>query len=203
MNSNGPLLRGLSERWGLAVCSEVAVADDKAKLRESLERTLGEADVVVLSGGVSAGDFDFVPEIMTDCGLEIHFSRVAVKPGLSTTFATGDKGILFGLPGNPVAAYVMFHLFVLRAVALMSGGRWKPRTFKVRLARDFKRRIAVREEYYPARITGEALAETIGYHGSGHLSAILEADGFMVIPRDVDSLSAGAEVKFAMFGERH
>lgn len=201
MNTNGPLLRGLAQRWGLAVAREDTVPDDKAKLRRTLEQALAEADFVVVTGGVSAGDYDFVPEVITDSGLQIHFSRVAVKPGLPTTFATGDKGSLFGLPGNPAAVYLTFHLFVLRAVARLSGGEYGPRRFKVRLAGELTRRSASRTEYCPCCISSDGLAERVTYHGSAHLTALTQADGFLVIPQGVTSLPAGARVTFVTFTE--
>jgi len=203
MNTNGPMLSALADRWGMDIVGERVVPDDKAELKAALERALGEADLVALSGGVSAGDFDFVPEVMTDCGLEIRFSRVAVKPGLPTTFATDRDGILFGLPGNPVAVYVMFHLFVLRATTLLSGGVNEAPTRTVRLANDWSRRSGARTEYCPCRIQADGMAERVTYHGSAHLAAVMESDGFLVIPQGVESLPAGAEVTMVTFNEGH
>ena len=200
MNTNGPLLAGLARTFGLSVISETSVPDDESKLAAAMQRGLAEADVVVLTGGVSAGDYDFVPDVIADCNLEIHFSRVAVKPGKPTVFASGKNEVLFGLPGNPVAVYLTFHLFVLRATARLSGGDYEPREVKLRLAADFARRATVRTEYAPGRITPEGCVETLKYHGSAHLAALMEADGFLVVPRGVETLKAGAEVTFAMLG---
>lgn len=202
MNTNGPLLSALGHRWGMAVVAECAVPDDRAKLKEALERESTTADMVVLSGGVSEGDYDFVPEVITDCGYQIHFSRVAVKPGLPTAFATRGKSILFGLPGNPVAVYVMFHLLVLRAVETLSGGTCRVPEMKVRLASEVTRRSAARTEFCPCRILDDGRAEKTAYHGSAHLTALMESDGFLVIPNGVQSLPAGAEATLVMFSER-
>ncbi len=201
INTNGPLLRGLAERWNLAVVSEDVVPDDKTALTLTLRRALADADIVVLSGGVSAGDHDFVPYAVADAALETHFSRVAVKPGMPTTFATGETEVLFGLAGNPVAVYLMFHLFVLRAAARLSGGAFEPPANKVRLAGELVRRSGSRTEYCPCRVLPDGRVERIAYHGSAHLSALLDADGFMVIPQSVTSLHAGTEVTFVTFGE--
>lgn len=201
MNTNGPLLSGLAQEFGLAVASEETVPDDRSKLVAVMLRALAEADIVVLSGGVSVGDYDFVPEAIMETGLKIHFSRVAVKPGKPTTFATGEKGILFGLPGNPVAVYLMFHLCVLRAAARLSGGVYEPQGFKVRLGGPFSRRSGSRTDYVPCRIAADGLAETVTYHGSAHLAALMQADGFLVIPRGDQSLAAGEEVTFVMLRE--
>lgn len=202
INTNGPLLEGLARKWGLAVVNRQSAPDDKSGLTMAVQRAVAESDMVVLTGGVSAGDYDFVPDAITEAGLEIHFSRVAVKPGLPTTFATGDNGIVFGLPGNPVAVYVMFHLFVLRAAARLSGSAYQPRQFNVRLAGDFSRRSVSRTVYSPCRILPSGVAEMVTYHGSGHLAALMHADGFLVIPQGVDRLPAGAEVSVVMFSER-
>jgi molybdopterin molybdotransferase len=175
------------------------IPDDPAGLSAALKRALAEADMVLVSGGVSEGAYDYVPRAISECGLQIHFSRVAVKPGKPTTFATGNGRILFGLPGNPVAVYLMFHLFVLRAVSQLCGGTYHPQAFKMRMARDFTRRSALRAEYHPCRISAEGLAEPIEYHGSGHLVALMQADGFFIIPQGVQSLSAGVEVTFVQF----
>jgi molybdopterin molybdotransferase len=201
MNTNGPLLNGLALKWGLQVTRCNAVRDDKILLREALEESLVEADIVVLSGGVSSGDFDLVPEIMADCGCKIHFSRVGSKPGKPMAFATGPDAILFGLPGSPVAVYLTFHLYVLRAAALLAGGRYQPREFQARLARDFSRSTK-HAEHCPGYLTNYGRVETVAYHGSNHLAALMRADGFSVIPQGVQSLTAGADVTFVMFEER-
>lgn len=114
MDCNGPLLAGLSKEFGLVVMSEACLPDDRGATVEGIRTALECADIVALSGGVSAGDFDHVGEALTDAGLNVHFSRVAVKPGLPMTYASKDERAVFGLPGNPVTAYLMFHLFVLR-----------------------------------------------------------------------------------------
>lgn len=199
MNTNGPLLRGLAEKFALRVMREETVADHKSDLVAALERSLTEADIVVMSGAVSAGDYDFGPAAITASGLDTHFSRVAVKPGMPTTFATGARAILFGLPGNPVAVYLTFHLFVLRAAARLSGARYEPKSFRLRLVRSFSRRSTSRQDYYPCRISSEGLAEPTSYHGSADLAAVMRADGFLVLPPGPKSLETGTEAAFVTF----
>lgn len=200
MNTNGPLLGELSRRCGLVVVSEEMAPDDPSRLTEVVGRCLDTADVVVLSGGVSVGDFDFVPEAIVASGLEIHFSRVATKPGKPSTFATGERGIFFGLPGNPVAVYLTFHLFVLRAVALLSGSTYAPRELKFRLAVDYAVRSSDRRAHIPCRISPNGFVEPVVYHGSAHLAALMKTDGFIIIPHDTGPLRAGSEVTLITFG---
>ncbi|MGD2108294.1 MAG: molybdopterin molybdotransferase MoeA [Phycisphaerae bacterium] len=201
MDTNGPLLCALAERWGVQVNGPRIIPDDKFELERALTRALKESDAVVLSGGVSAGDYDFVPKVIEHCGLTIHFDRVALKPGLPVTFASCGERMMFGLPGNPVAVYVTFHLFVLRALALLSGKKDRPPERTVRLDRPIARRSATRTEYCPCRLLDDGTVERVSYHGSAHLAALMQADGFAVIPRCTASLPAGAEVAFATFTE--
>ncbi len=202
MNSNGPMLQELARKFSMTVTSEVSVTDEPSKLTAVIQQALREADMVVLSGGVSAGDFDFVPQAIEEAGLQIHFSRVAIKPGKPVTFATNENGILFGLPGNPVSVFLTFHLFVLHAAARLSGASYEPKTFNIRLANDYTRRSGERMVYVPCRITSDGFAEPVIYHGSAHLAALMQAEGFLIIPIGVRSMTSGAEVPLVMFGSR-
>ncbi len=195
MNSNGPLLRGLAEEHRMIVKGQVAVGDDPARIEEALREGILSADVVLLSGGVSVGDCDYVPEVMKRLGLTIHFNRVAVQPGKPTTFATGKRKLIFGLPGNPVAAYVMFHLMVLRAVARLSH-RALPAQISVTMARTYERGSTARLAFVPGRVTPEGSVENVDYHGSGHLTALVRADGFIVVPQGIARIEEGEQVRF-------
>jgi molybdopterin molybdotransferase len=196
MNSNGPLLRGLAEEHHLHVKGQVAVGDDPAKIEEALREAIRVADVVLLSGGVSVGDCDYVPEAMRRLGFTIHFNRVAVKPGKPTTFATGEGKIVFGLPGNPVAVYVMFNVMVLRAVARLSRRPSLQAEIEVSMARTYERRSTARLAFVPARITAEGSVETVDYHGSGHLTALVRADGFIVVPQGIARIEGGEKARY-------
>lgn len=196
MNANGPLLVGLAAEYGLVVVREQCVPDDRAEIAQALRTALDQADVVVLSGGVSAGDFDFVIEALADVGLKLHFTRVAVKPGKPMTYAAAPGKGVFGLPGNPVSVYLTFHLFVLRAVALMTGTAPGLREFRLPLASDFQRRKAERVEYVPCKLIRAGAVKPVEYHGSAHLHALTEADGFFIVPTGVTELRAGDSVTF-------
>ena len=197
MNSNGPMLSALCRKYGFEVVEETSIEDDKEALESGLTKALSSADMIVLSGGVSVGEYDYVPEIMHKLGLKLHFTRVAIKPGKPTTFASRKGKAVLGLPGNPVAVYLTFHLFVLRAAALMSGvTQGEIREFKVRLAQDFRRRKSQRRDYVPCRLNRDGEAEALEFHGSAHLAALVDADGFFVVQRGVLSLAAGEGALF-------
>jgi len=194
MNTNGPLLAGLATEYNLEVASRAHVGDDREETKQALKLALDTADIVVLSGGVSAGDFDFVPAVVSELCLTTHFERLAVKPGKPTLFATGDGSVLFGLPGNPVAVFLMFHLFVLRAALHLSGVSLKLRELSLPLAADFRRRSHGRASYEPCRITADGKALPVEYHGSAHLAALLQADGCFVVPVGIEAITAGERV---------
>ncbi len=199
INTNGPLISELARERGLELFSAVRVPDELSAIVAALQHARREADIVVLTGGVSVGDFDLVPEAMVACGLQIQFSRLALKPGKPTTFATGDGALVFGLPGNPVAAYLTFDLFVLRAAARLSGSTGARERSRFRLTTGFSRESGDRTEFVPCRISRDGWAATVAYRGSADLTALLHADGFLVIPRGTTSLSAGAELEVVQF----
>lgn len=195
-DSNGPMLEGLLADAGFPLLSLVRIPDDPDRLEKGLSEALDAADLVLLSGGVSAGDFDHVPQVMEACGLEIRFSRISLKPGKPLTLASGDRGMAMGLPGNPVSVLVTFHLFALPALAALEGEAWKRLFTRVRMRTAFSRRRARRTEFVPARVARDGRLVQPDYHGSGHLMALRDADGFFRINRGVKKIAAGAAVPF-------
>lgn len=201
MNSNGPMLGALCQRYGLGVVSNSIVPDNREATVLAIKTALDQADMVLISGGVSVGEFDFVAGALKELGLELHFTRLAVKPGKPMTFASGAKGIAFGLPGNPVAVYLMFHLFVLYAARLLMGKKQPGRFVSLPLGRDFHRRRAERMSYLPCRLTRQGRLEPISYHGSAHLQALRDSDGFFIVPKGVSEITAGEKVDFVFLRE--
>ena len=198
LDANGPLLAALARSWGLEISLRTHAADDAAATRATIAAALEAADLVTISGGVSAGIFDHVQAALLDCGLTVAFHRLAVKPGRPMTFAHGDAGLVFGLPGNPVPVYLMFHLFVLRAAAALQGVPTPLRRLRVPLAADFERRKIDRLEYVPARLDDQGRAERVAAHGTAHLVAHGAADGFFAVPRGIPSLAAGTPVELLL-----
>lgn len=201
LNSNGPMLAGLAAAYGLDVVHEETVGDSEQATVAALRRALSAADLVVLSGGVSAGDFDLVPHALRACGLELLFQQVAVKPGKPVTCAAGPDGLVLGLPGNPVPVFLMFHLFVLRALSALTGQPWPLRRLELPLSEDIERRRRDRLEYMPARLRGDGSLERVPFHGSAHLMALAEADGFLEVPAGVARLAAGERVDFLLLND--
>ena len=167
---------------------------------QAVTEALASSDIVVISGGVSMGDWDFVPGAMTDAGLDIHFTRVAVKPGRPMTFASREGNIVFAMPGNPVSVFVMFHLFLLRAVAAMTGLDDELPTMTLPLGEDYRRKRADRQDHIPARLASSGEIFPVTYHGSAHVQGLLAANGFMVVCPGVKTIAKGEKVAFLPAG---
>ena len=195
-DANTPLLAGLLAAHGYAARTEPPVPDDPAATRDALAAALAVSDLVVLTGGVSMGDHDHVPGAMKELGLEIVFDRVAVKPGKPATLAAGPAGLVLGLPGNPVSAFVGCHLYVLPALSRLQGRRLSPRFLELRLAEAFGGGPERRLRLLPARLDAEARVVPLAFHSSGHLHSLLAAEGLVRIDPGVSGLRAGDRIDF-------
>src|SRR5262249_27511203 len=154
-----------------------------------------QADVAVLSGGVSAGTLDLVPGILQQAGVAAHFHRVAMKPGKPIFFGTGPRGTaVFGLPGNPVSSLVCFELFVRPALRKLGGHvNVVPNPIRAALTEDFRHR-SDRPTYHPAVLEENARGRRVrpvAWLGSPDLKALTRADALVVFPPGEGTLTAG------------
>jgi len=161
--------------YGIAKDTEQATLD---KINEALLQN----DVVLLTGGVSMGDFDLVPDMMAKAGLEICFRSIAIQPGKPTVFATKGNTFCFGLPGNPVSSFVLFELMAKPLLYQLMGHNFTPLMFKLPFANPYKRRRDDRLSVLPVVINADGTAAPIDYHGSAHIHSITRAQAFAFIP---------------------
>jgi molybdopterin molybdotransferase len=187
-NSNAAMLCAQVERAGARASHQGIARDDVALLRDKIS-TCFDFDVLILSGGVSAGKRDLVPEVLADLGVQVICHKVAMKPGKPMLFGvrprdgTGPPLLAFGLPGNPVSSLVCFELFVRPALRGLMGLPPGPRLVQAALVRDFPYRTD-RPTYHPAllRSTGAAWSvEPVPWFGSADLRGVSPANAFMVI----------------------
>lgn len=167
------------------------IPDDETATDQAISKALAENDVVILSGGVSAGDFDFVPKIMRKNGVDILFQKVAVKPGRPTVFGRTKDTYIFGLPGNPVSSFINFEVFVKPLLMAMMGAEYTPVEQKLPMGVEFMRKKADRLEFLPVTLDAEGNVTPVSYHGSAHIHAIGLADGLMRIPKGVHEIKKG------------
>ncbi len=196
-NSNGPMLRSLAQRAGAVVPACERLPDDLAVTRDALARSLDEADVLAISGGVSVGPHDHVKPALSALGVREHFWRVSLQPGRPTWFGTRDGRLVFGLPGNPVSAFVTFILFVRPALEAMQG--LAPREsldregrLAVAVARNRNREQAIRVR--AQRRNGVLTVTPNGPQGSHMVTSLLGADALAFIPPGEGELPAGSVV---------
>jgi molybdopterin molybdotransferase len=202
-NSNGPQLEAQTLAAGALPVGYGVVRDDRGDLVNALRLAVATCDVVLVSGGVSAGDFDLVPEVMQAVGLEIRFDSVAVKPGRPTTFAVGPEVWCFGLPGNPVSTFVQFEFLVKPLLWRLMGYDQESPVVTARLAEAVSGRESVRESWLPVALTDNGEARALAYHGSGHLDVLCRADGFIVLPAGTTRLEEGALVRVRPISAAH
>jgi len=169
--------------------------DTPESLDAILKASLPKCDVLLLSGGVSMGDFDYVPTVLKANGIKLIFEKVAVKPGKPTVLGTTGKKCLFGLPGNPVSTFVLFEVLVKPFLSRMTGSHSLQPILRLPLAQEISRRKPDRQEFRPVSLTPDSKVVPVRYHGSAHIHAYTKADGIISIPRGQKSLNAGTVVE--------
>jgi len=197
-NSNGEMLLAQVKRAG-GVPHFLGIARDDANHLRSLIAEGLKYDVLILSGGVSAGKLDLVPGVLAELGVEALFHKVAMKPGKPVLFGVGhpphpqplshggERGgnaLVFGLPGNPVSSLVCFELFVRPAIRKLMGLEPGPTVVTATLTKDYPYRTD-RPTYHPARVTmtdAGWIVEPTPWFGSPDLRGILAANAFVLLP---------------------
>jgi molybdenum cofactor synthesis domain-containing protein len=173
--------------------------DDTEELKKQIAEAAGRSDVLITSGGVSMGVYDFTKAALKELGAEIFFERVALRPGKPTVFARLGNALVFGLPGNPVSVTVTFNLFARTALRVMQGAIQPALTEETAvLARDLKGSLD-RESYLPAILRtdgkGTLLAEPLRWGGSSDFVSFARATALIIVPAGAKTVAEGQFVK--------
>jgi molybdopterin molybdotransferase len=198
-NSNGPMLLASATR-AAADAVELGIArDNRHELARLIEEGLS-ADILVLSGGVSAGKFDLVPQVLAELGVEQVFHKISLRPGKPLWFGIKDDGdrrtLVFALPGNPVSSLVCFELFVRPAIQILAGhGFWEWATIQGRLTHVYDH-AGGRAACLPAQLSSasqKALAslEILPWHGSADLATLTQANALALLPVEARRFEPG------------
>ncbi len=197
-DSNRYTLHGMLVRAGFEPIDLGLVRDDPAAIDTALRQACEQADAVITSGGVSAGDADYTRQMMARLG-DVAFWKIAMRPGRPLAFGTldvnGKRALLFGLPGNPVATMVSFYFFARPALyALASAEVPDIMTVRAISEADIPKKPG-RTEYQRGQLTrlpsGEVSVRTTGSQGSGILSSMTEADCMIILPNDQGAVRTG------------
>lgn len=200
VDSNHYALATLVQQSGAEVLRLGIVPDDPTALQLAMEAAIAQADVVISSGGVSVGDYDYVDRILEELGATIQIRSIAVKPGKPLTFATLPDKLYFGLPGNPVSALVTFLRFVQPALKRRSGlaTGWQPNFITAKTDCDLKS-DGKRESYLWGKVTLQAgelcFSPAAGGHNSGNLINLAGCNGLARIPIGTTAIAAGQNVQ--------
>jgi molybdopterin molybdotransferase len=189
-NSNGYQLAAQAVKAGAIPVYMGIAPDNEDDTFCAITDALAQSDIVLLTGGVSMGTFDFVPKIMEKAGIEILFRTIAVQPGKPTIFGLkGDKRI-FGLPGNPVSSFTIFEILVKPMLWKMMGMMEPARNLRLPLGQDYLRNRSDRMQWLPVQIC-DGRVYPLEYHGSAHIFSMATADAIAAIPFGTTKLSAG------------
>jgi molybdopterin molybdotransferase len=207
-NSNGPLLVAMANRLGLAVTDLGIGRDNESELTSLVQHGL-KADILVLTGGVSMGEFDLVPGILAKAGIKTVFHKVAVKPGRPIWFGVldredGSSTCVFGLPGNPVSSLVGFHIFVRTAIRTLTGERQVLPVHVMAVLNSSHDARGDRPTFWPSRWIADddvqRKIEPLVWHGSSDLVALGEADALTYFPPGTRQHPAGELVQVYPLG---
>jgi molybdopterin molybdotransferase len=210
-NSNAPMLAAMVPAAGGKPMILPRAADDAGSLDVALEQA-ASAEMLLISGGVSAGKYDLVEDALERAGAEFHFTGVRIQPGKPAVFGHLPRGTgantriqpFFGLPGNPISSAATFLLFAAPVLAALAGAaETAPRFALARLTRDCKGKPGL-TRFVPARCTfnpppGEPPAvEPVPTQGSGDLAAFAHSNCFLEVPEGVERLQGGEIVRILM-----
>jgi molybdopterin molybdotransferase len=192
--SNGPAIVALLEQHGYRNCQHDHLIDEPGLLKQSIGEHLGQAEVLILSGGVSMGKADYVPAVLKELGVEVVFHKISQRPGKPMWFGIGPrKQAVFALPGNPVSTLVCCRQYVIPALARASGRRDRRPEFAA-LAQEvsFKPRLTC---FLPVKLMsntgGQVLAMPVHTNTSGDFAALSDSDGYVELPLDGSRFPAG------------
>lgn len=168
--------------------------DDEEVTFSIVQKALSENDIIIITGGVSMGEFDFIPSVLQRAGVVIQFSRVAVQPGKPTTYGIHEDTLVFGLPGNPVSSFLIFELLVRPLIGKMTSSGWTPLTLKLQMKERYSRRSFERMALIPVMLTPEGMVSPVEYHGSAHLTSLSNAWGIVSLPIGLKNIEKGETV---------
>jgi molybdopterin molybdotransferase len=205
VNSNSyGIAAGVLEAGGIPLLLGIA-QDRPESLKEKIAQGLS-ADIVVLSGGVSMGDYDFTKAVFNELGAEMNFWKLAIRPGQPLAFGKIQGKLAFGLPGNPVSSMVTFEQLVRPAMLKLSGlscvyrpvvqAVFQEKFSKRNDRRHFLRGILQREN-------GQLTVRTTGDQGSGILTSMVKANGLIDVPQDVERLNPGDLVNVQVLSQNY
>ncbi len=203
-NSNGPMIMAQLLRMGLPYREYGIMADDLESCYSAVENALKECDCLITTGGVSVGDYDYMPAVYDRLNAQVLFDKVSMRPGSVTTAAKSGEKLLFGLSGNPSACFTGFELFVRPVLLKMMGAVkiYLPYT-KAILKEDFRKANPFTRFIRGVYSWGAEGAEAVpaGFNKSSAVTSIAKANCLIVLPGGTKGFEAGMPVDILLLGQ--
>ncbi len=193
-NSNAYILMANCLKFNIILEYYGIVEDTFEATNNAINSMISRNDVLLVTGGVSEGDYDFVAPVLKKSGLEIKFDSVASQPGRPLTYATDGKKFCFGLPGNPISGLITFETIVKPFLYKIMGHDFNPKIFPFTLNKKISRRNAKRKSFYPVKLNDDNTVEPLSYHGSAHLNSYTDAFGIISLDIGVLEIEKGEMV---------
>jgi molybdopterin molybdotransferase len=190
-NSNGYQLIAQVQQLGIKPDYLGIVRDDESSLLEILSGALDKYDVTIISGGVSVGDFDFVPKILNQLDVNIRIHGMNVRPGKHQLFGERASHYIFGMPGNPVSSFVQFEVLVKPFLNALMGKMAEQTLLHLPLEAEYTRKKGDLMIFVPVTLTSQSAVRPLEYHGSAHIHSYTQAFGIMEIPNGISLLKKG------------
>ena len=202
-NSNTYSLLGLIEESGGIAVNCGIIKDDKESLKRAIIENLN-SDIILSTGGVSVGDYDYTKEVIEEIGFDIHFWRLKIKPGKPLLFATMKDKLYFGIPGNPVSTMVVFYNFIMPAMLKMQGKKdiFLPEVEAIlseNIVKKDSRKEFIRGIMYEEN--GKIYVKSTGPQGSGILKSMAKGNCFIVVDKDTDFIEKGKKIKVKVYSK--
>lgn len=197
-NSNLHLFKALLRKWQIIPYLTAHLPDNKDDLYQVIGKAM-QADIIIISGGISAGDADYVPQVLESLGVKKLFHKVNIKPGKPVWCGlTADEGIVFALPGNPFSSLVTFTLFTEPYLwHCLSGREPQIMKFPISVPRTKNNNL---DEFFPVKIQTSPFAVIpLSFNGSGDILAALHADGILHHPAFVNHIKTGDVLTYMSF----
>ena len=190
-NSNGFQLAAQAASAGAIVKNYGIATDTEKAIDRTLKKAMAENHAVVLSGGVSAGDFDLVRQVLENNNIEILVERIEADPGRPMIFGASGETTCFGLPGNPVSAFIMFELLAKPFLFKMMEHDFKPAVARMQLEKTITRKNTKKDLWLAMVFTKDGKAAQLEHHGSGNMIALCQADGLLFMPAGTAQIAKG------------
>ncbi len=167
------------------------IKDQPQELEAAILKSMSDCNITLISGGVSEGDYDYIPTVLQKAGVEILFKSVLMQPGRPLLFGKLKDKFCFGLPGNPVSSFLQFELLVKDLIYLLAGTQHQPVLLKLPIEQDFARRRSDRLAFLPVLITEAQTIKPLSYHGSADIYAYTKANAIICLEPGTENIKKG------------